>query len=192
MMYQKKSNRWMLLKALFIIPATCFAIYAFATPKRVAEAPEKAVAPKDSIYNVPEKLPEFEGGVEAMYKHISINMKYPKISQECGVQGRVMAQFVVEKDGTVSDIQIASNKAGVGEDVRDVEGENPNITVTSYTMKDGEKQYLSRAEYNTARKALEDEAIRVIKTTSGKWQPGKDKGKVVRCSFLLPINFRLN
>ena len=98
MMYQKKSNRWMLLKALFIIPATCFAIYAFATPERVAEAPETTVAPKDSIYNVPEKLPEFQGGVEAMYAHISRNMKYPKIAQECGVQGRVMARFVVEKD----------------------------------------------------------------------------------------------
>ena len=191
MMYQKKSNRWMLLKALFIIPATCFAIYAFATPERVAEAPEKAIAPKDSIYDIPEKLPEFEGGVEAMYKHISINMKYPKISQECSVQGRVMARFVVETDGTISDIQIASNKAG-GSEVRDVEGEDPEITVTAYTKKEGDTQYLTRAEYNTARKALEDETIRVIKTTSGKWTPGKDKGKDVRCSFLLPIVFRLN
>jgi hypothetical protein len=76
--------------------------------------------------------------------------------------------------------------------VRDVEGEDPNITVTSYTKKEGEKQYLSRAEYNTARKALEEEVVRVILTTSGKWQPGEDKGKKVRCSFNVPINFRLN
>lgn len=192
MMYQKKSNRWMLLKALFIIPATCFAIYAFATPERVAEAPETTVAPKDSIYNVPEKLPAFQGGDNAMYAHISKTMKYPKIATECGVQGRVTARFVVETDGTVSEVNIFSNKAGVGEDVRDVEGEDPNITVTSYTKKESEKQYLSRAEYNTARKALEEEVVRVILTTSGKWQPGEDKGKKVRCSFNVPINFRLS
>ena len=191
MMYQKKSNRWMLLKALFIIPATCFAIYAFATPERVAEAPETAVTPKDSIYNIVEKLPEFQGGVEAMYAHISRNMKYPKIAQECGVQGRVMARFVVEKDGTISDVTIAKNGAEAS-DVRDVEGEDPSITVVSYTQKEGDTQYLTRAEYNSARKALEEEVVRVILTTSGKWQPGEDKGKVVRCSFMLPISFRLN
>lgn len=191
MMYQKKSNRWMLLKALFIIPATCFAIYAFATPERVAEAPETAVTPKDSIYNIVEKLPEFQGGVEAMYVHISRNMKYPKIAQECGVQGRVMARFVVEKDGTISDVTIAKNGAEAS-DVRDVEGEDPSITVVSYTQKEGDTQYLTRAEYNSARKALEEEVVRVILTTSGKWQPGEDKGKKVRCSFMLPISFRLN
>lgn len=197
MMYQKKSNRWLMLKAVAIIPVTCFAIYAFATPKSTVAANTPAEemvtteAPNDSIFNTPEKLPVFQDGESAMYKHISVNLRYPKIAQECGVQGRVTAQFVVEKDGTVSDVKIYRNNAG-GKEVRDVEGEDPSITVVSYTKKEGETQYLTRAEYNTARKALEEEVVRVILTTSGKWQPAEEKGQKVRCTFNLPINFRLN
>ena len=191
MMYQKKSNRWLMLKAVAIIPVTCFALYAFATPERAVETTETATAPKDSIYNVPDKLPVFQGGDNTMYKHISVNLRYPKIAIECGVQGLVTARFVVEKNGTVSDVKITQNCAG-GSEVRDIEGEDPSITVVSYTKKEGEAQYLSRAEYNTARKALEEEVVRVVLTTSGKWQPGVVKGKKVRCSFNLPISFRLN
>lgn len=40
MMYQKKSNRWMMLKALFVLPVTCFAIYAFATPEASVLPPQ--------------------------------------------------------------------------------------------------------------------------------------------------------
>jgi beta-lactamase regulating signal transducer with metallopeptidase domain len=239
MMYQKKSNRWLMLKAVAILPVTCFAIYAFATPEskvveklksQVAaieqsiknvetpvveqtveepvavveqttepemetvaeETPETVVAPNDSIIDIPEKNAEFEGGYEAMYKLIAENMKYPQIAKECEVQGRVSVRFVVERDGTISNVTIYSNKAGANVEVRDVEGEDPNATVESYTQKEGDTQYLTRAEFNTARKALEEEAIRVVLTTSGKWQPAEDKGQKVRCRFNLPISYRLN
>jgi len=239
MMYQKKSNRWLMLKAVVILPVTCFAIYAFATPESkvveklknhvaaieqsiknvetpvveqtveepvavieqttepemetvAEETPETVAAPNDSIIDKPEKNAEFEGGYEAMYKLIAENMKYPQIAKECEVQGRVIVRFVVERDGTITNVTIYSNKAGENVEVRDVEGEDPNATVESYTQKEGDTQYLTRAEFNTARKALEEEAIRVIFTTSGKWQPAEDKGQKVRCRFNLPISYRLN
>ena len=40
MMYQKKSNRWLMLKALFIIPVACFALYTFANPKADSPIPQ--------------------------------------------------------------------------------------------------------------------------------------------------------
>ena len=203
MMYQKKSNRWMMLKALFIIPVTCFAIYAFATPESkvvdkletkvtAAEQEVSAEAPKDSIYGMVEKIAQLQDGEGAMYQFLYTNLKYPKIAVECGVSGRVSVSFVVEKDGTISETNISSNTAGTSQDVRDVEGEDANVTVTSYKKKEGDTQYLSRAEYNTARKALEEEALRVVNLTSGKWKPAENNGKKVRSHFTLPINFRLS
>lgn len=244
MMYQKKSNRWMMLKALFILPVTCFAIYAFATPESkvveklktkvaaveqtfqeiaapteeqtapaveeqitesaapVAEQAEEptveaepaasAEAPKDSVYNTPEKMAEFQGGFEAMYQFLAQNLKYPKIAMECEVTGRITVSFTVEKDGTLSEVNIVSNKAGLGMDVRDVEGEDANTIVTSYKMKEGDTQYLSHAEFNSSRKALEEEAIRVINLTSGKWSPAEDKGEKVCSNMRIPLSFRLN
>ncbi|MBO4841687.1 MAG: energy transducer TonB [Bacteroidaceae bacterium] len=239
MMYQKKSNRWLMLKAVAILPVTCFAIYAFATPEskvveklrtQVAaveqsiknveapvveetveepvvveeqttepemeivadETPEPVAAPNDSIIDRPEKNAKFKGGDEAMYRHISETVKYPEIAKECEVQGRIRVSFVVEKDGTVSDVKIASNKTSAKEEVRDAEGEDPNVIVVARAQKEGDTQYLTRAEYNTACKALEEEAKRVVLTTSGKWEPGENNGQKVRCRFQMPLVFRLN
>ena len=168
MMYQKKSNRWMMLKALFIIPATCFAIYAFATPKADATVPQaqktvaaqqkKATPKEDPVYDLVENNPQYKGGDEALFKFIAENMHYPKISQEKGKQGRMTVQFIVEKDGTLSNYKVLKHEFGNDE----------------------------------AGKAMVEEGLRVIKLTSGNWTPAKVKGKVVRCHFNIPIVFRLN
>ncbi|MBR4645375.1 MAG: TonB family protein [Bacteroidaceae bacterium] len=58
MMYQKKSNRWMMLKALFILPVTCFAIYAFATPEadaQVQQVKKTAVTQQKKATPAPQK-----------------------------------------------------------------------------------------------------------------------------------------
>ena len=61
---------------------------------------------EEVIFVVVESMPEFPGGPQAMMKYIAENIKYPVIAQENGIQGRVICQFVVEKDGKVSDIQV--------------------------------------------------------------------------------------
>jgi TonB family protein len=53
-----------------------------------------------------ETMPEFPGGEQALNKFISENLQYPEVSKESGIQGRVFAKFVVQRDGTISDIQI--------------------------------------------------------------------------------------
>ena len=60
----------------------------------------------DEVFFVVEKMPEFPGGQQAMMKFIAENIKYPVIAQENGIQGRVICQFVVEKDGKPSNIQV--------------------------------------------------------------------------------------
>lgn len=69
-------------------------------PKKVEEATEE-------IFVVVEKQPEFPGGLTAMMKFLNDNIRYPVIAQENGIQGRVTCNFVVERDGSITDVQIS-------------------------------------------------------------------------------------
>ena len=51
-------------------------------------------------------MPEFPGGTAALMKYLSGNIKYPTISQETGSQGKVIVQFVVDKDGTITNPEV--------------------------------------------------------------------------------------
>ena len=53
-----------------------------------------------------EKMPEFPGGQAALFKFLSENVKYPKEAVKKGIQGRVICQFVVEKDGSISNVEV--------------------------------------------------------------------------------------
>ena len=73
-----------------------------APPPEVVEEPEE----DEVIFVVVETMPEFPGGAQAMYKYLSENVKYPVIAQENGIQGRVICQFTVNKDGSLVDIEV--------------------------------------------------------------------------------------
>ena len=62
---------------------------------------------EQTIFQVVENQPEFPGGASALMQYLSKNIKYPTISQENGVQGRVIVQFVVNKDGSIVDPVVA-------------------------------------------------------------------------------------
>ena len=68
------------------------------TPVEVEEEVEE-----QQIFQVVEEMPEFPGGMGECMKFLSKNIKYPTISQENGVQGRVIVQFVVNRDGSIVD-----------------------------------------------------------------------------------------
>ena len=59
------------------------------------------------VFDVVEQMPEFPGGPAALMKWIGDNIKYPAIAEENGIQGRVVCTFIVERDGSVTDVQIA-------------------------------------------------------------------------------------
>jgi len=60
----------------------------------------------EEIFVVVEEQPEFPGGQAALMKFLSDNIRYPVIAQENGIQGRVICSFVVEKDGSITDVQV--------------------------------------------------------------------------------------
>ena len=61
---------------------------------------------EEVIFMVVETMPEFPGGQQALFKYLSDNVKYPVIAQENGIQGRVICQFVVNKDGAIVDVEV--------------------------------------------------------------------------------------
>lgn len=73
---------------------------------------EKAIKEGDfsdyagEVYDAPEVLPEFPGGEGEMMKFLAKNIKYPTLAQEAGIQGRITMRMIVEKDGTVSNIEV--------------------------------------------------------------------------------------
>ena len=60
----------------------------------------------DNIYEVVEQNAEFPGGDAACYEWLGKNIKYPAIAQEQGIQGRVIVRFVVNKDGSIVDVEV--------------------------------------------------------------------------------------
>lgn len=149
------------------------------------------------IVDKPETLPEFKGGVNEMFGWLARNIKYPAKAQENGTQGRMMVQFVVEKDGSVSDVkavQLDKEKAQDGKSLR-------AVVVAAYSK--DRSQFSSDEEYQKSQEALREgvdalitESERVVKQMNGQWEPGyttKDgEKKAVRTRFTLPIMFRLN
>lgn len=114
---------------------------------------EEVVEEEDNsneVFLIVEQMPSFPGGDQALRKFLATEVKYPVIAQENGIQGRVFVKFVIGKDGSVSDVQVARPF-------------DPN---------------------------LDKEAVRVVKSMP-KWTPGKQRGKPVRVSYTVPINFVL-
>ncbi|MBO5026541.1 MAG: energy transducer TonB [Bacteroidaceae bacterium] len=59
-----------------------------------------------TVFQVVEQMPEFPGGMEALMKYLSKNIKYPSIALDNGIQGRVLVSFTVNKDGSIVDPEI--------------------------------------------------------------------------------------
>jgi protein TonB len=62
---------------------------------------------EEQVFVVVEEMPEFPGGEKALRTYLATSVKYPTIAQENGIQGKVFVNFVVNKDGSVSNVKIA-------------------------------------------------------------------------------------
>ena len=154
-----------------------------------AASPDQTAAPlpdgDDKVFDVVEVMPSYEGGMPALMTFLAQNVRYPKIAQSNGVSGRVIVQFVVEKDGHVSDVHVAKSK--IDKPVA------PKTEGESADTNDGNAaaSTVSEEDYAQSVKALEDEAVRVVNLMRS-WKPGKQNGAPVRVKFCVPLTFRLN
>ena len=66
----------------------------------------------DTVYNSVEKMPEFPGGEQAMLDYVSKNVVYPEEAINKGIAGRVFVSFIVEKDGSVNEVEVMRGIGG--------------------------------------------------------------------------------
>ena len=133
---------WRLLTAMSVL-----AILLMVNTNAMAQS--KKIA-NDKVLEKAEVMPQFPGGDQAMMKFVSENVQYPEEAKEKEISGRVMVGFIVEKDGSISDVKVVKGIGG----------------------------------------GCDEEAVRVVKAMP-KWKPGKEKGKPVRVSYMMPFTFKL-
>ena len=70
---------------------------------------EKPKEEETKVFDVVEQMPSFPGGDAELMKFLSSHIKYPVVAEENGIQGRVIATFVVERDGSISDVKVVKS-----------------------------------------------------------------------------------
>ncbi len=75
----------------------------------IATEPVKPKEEENKVFDVVEQMPSYPGGPSALMQYLSKNIKYPVIAEENGIQGRVICTFVVERDGSVTDVRVAKS-----------------------------------------------------------------------------------
>ena len=73
--------------------------------EKIAE-PEPVKEEETKVFDVVEQMPSFPGGPSALMQYLSSNIKYPVVAEENGVQGRLVCTFVVERDGSITDVRV--------------------------------------------------------------------------------------
>ncbi len=84
---------------LAALGATLFIAFA------CTEEPVQQLGADDEVFTIVEERPQYEAGMDAFYKHIMGEVRYPKEARQSGTQGKVFVQFVVQRDGSVTDVQ---------------------------------------------------------------------------------------
>ena len=98
---------------LFAISTLTLLVIVFAPARANAQdktekttQTRKDTTTDDKIYEVCEQMPIFEGGDAALMKYLTDSVKYPELAKKHGVQGRVVIGFIVEKDGSLTDVKV--------------------------------------------------------------------------------------
>lgn len=167
MIKKVKTLKRRMLYLIAVIPAIAFLLMACGTQKQVKTASpvtteQNSAVGADQAFVVVEDMPEFLGGAGALLDYLRRNIRYPAEAHKKNVQGRIVVQFIVEKDGSITDAHVA-------DDMKHYIQSNPMMVD----------------------KLLADEAVRVISSMPA-WKPGTQRGEPVSVKYTVPINFRLD
>ena len=98
---------------LFVVSALILLVIVIAPARANAQdkrekttQTRKDTATDDKVYEVCEQMPIFEGGDAALLKYLGENLKLPEEDKERGIQGRMVVGFIVEKDGSLTNVKV--------------------------------------------------------------------------------------
>ena len=199
-MCNKKSMKRSIVKAFGMLSIASFALCSFSTVSNsdaeLVYNGNVLVCDSVNAYDSVEQVPEFPGGMQEMFKYMAMNVKYPKEARDINAQGRVLVDFVVMADGSITNIngnvrKVTSKYSDVATKADDAD-KNVLSEVVAVAMANCEElSDEAKAELHAAAmKALKAEAERVVRAMP-KWKPGMQDGKAVNVRFTMPVVFRL-
>lgn len=122
-----------------------------------------------------ETEPTFPGGDNLMMQYLARNIHYPRTASNYGLEGQTVLSFLVETDGSISNVQVVSNRI-TREDRK------------PFQRLAGDEQKKTREK---VLQMFAEEAIRVV-SSMPKWKPGVRNGIPIKVVYELPINFRID
>ncbi len=134
-----------------------FNVSSFAQTSNVAanvgkldiKAEDEEVQEEVKIFTVVEQEASFPGGVEELGKYLAKSIKYPQQARETGTKGRVTLTFVVEKDGSITDIKVLRDiGSGCGEEAKRVVKEMPKWIPAKQRGKAVRQQFVLPVSFN--------------------------------------------
>ncbi len=195
MMMRQPSHPWLRAKALYACLVAIVALSAFATPRTSSAAigstpdarqsttpaaPSRSATAAATIQADSITLPSYPGGQEMMMQFLKDHLTYPASAEALGVEGRILVEFTVGEDGSISEVTPKPESSTTAA-----------ATSASLAQQKGISKDEAQQQIDEARRALKDEAVRVVRSM-GKWIPARDAaGAYVRTKFALPILFRL-
>lgn len=119
------------------------------TAKQIVIDIEEVVEPEQPIFRVVEQDASFPAGVQKLYEYLGDNIKYPQQAKETGTQGKVYLEFVVEVDGSITDIKILRDiGSGCGEEAKRVVKEMPKWQPAKQRGKAVRQQFVLPVTFN--------------------------------------------
>ncbi|MCB0806210.1 MAG: M56 family metallopeptidase [Bacteroidales bacterium] len=125
MITKQRTPKIAMLKPVIIIPVLAGLLYLFSLSTDAivpdddliakADLPENNVMPpqeEDKVYTMVEEMPEYPGGDEARIKYFQENITYPEAAKKNGIEGRVFVSFIVEKDGSITHVEVLRGIGG--------------------------------------------------------------------------------
>lgn len=185
MMNKEKNGRKNIWKLFLILPVSVILIIGFACTEKAESDDMNTSEKKNEAYYEPayqevDVMPEFQGGFDALRKFVAQNLTYPEQAKENGVAGRVMVQFVVDKEGNVVTDTKQYRLKGK-ENILD------GVVVVGYEPAEG----MDTEGNAESIQLLKDEAVRVLSMLPKFDSSAKKNGKPVAVAFTFPINFAL-
>jgi peroxiredoxin len=119
-------------------------------------------------------LPHYQGGIQALMKFLSENLRYPNRCERMGATGKVLVQFNVGKDGALDSVCTAKTDVNLNPQ----HGSTPLTADAQHTIE------------NEVKRLFDIEAVRVVASMKN-WVPGTRYGSPIRVRYTVPITFRL-
>ena len=138
----------------------------------------------DKVWELCEEMPEYDGDMNDIQKYISQHINYPEEVTDYGLQGALLISFIVEKDGSISNIrsQFAENtKEEVIATITAAQKNRPKVA------QDEEIERIMQIWKSSAEKLVSD----LVRDVPGRWKPGRQNGHVVRARVTYPLHYRL-